>query len=273
LEIDENKKSLFQKFIGRQYTHPYENIGQIFHELVIIPTLFFYPDELSIIHGSALELKDKKGIIIGGTGGVGKTSLELLLISKVKSKFLSDDITIIDKAGYIWPNYAYPKIYRYNTVGKKSLEKKVLQDRGFLDKVQWNFIKFFPDRPSRRRVNPKTFYDEKIGFRTKVSDYFILFRGNYKDFDIRKISSEEAAKINLEIIKTEYSMFFKHLFWHKVNRSILNDEQLIDADLVLSKWYSLQKKVLSSCRCNLVEIPMDSDISELEEKMLSYLKQ
>ena len=35
LTFDENKKSWGRKLRSIQYTHPYENIGQIFHELIV----------------------------------------------------------------------------------------------------------------------------------------------------------------------------------------------------------------------------------------------
>ena len=184
LIIDENQRSFIQKYNGIQHTHPFEDIGRIFHELVLIPSLFFFADSIALIHGSALETKNNDSIIIGGAGGVGKTSLELFLIFNKNLKFLADDIVIVDKDKFVWPNYAYPKIYGYNTKENKDLEKKVLQKRGVLDKAQWLFKKSLTGRPVRRRVNPKIFYNGSISNGSKLSDYFILFRGDYKDFEI-----------------------------------------------------------------------------------------
>jgi hypothetical protein len=271
-DFNENKKDIYRKFFSIQYTHPYEDIGQIFHELVLIPTLFFYPDDISIIHGSAVQTKEKKAVLIGGTGGVGKTSLELSLIQKNNFKFLADDITIIDKNTNLWPNYAFPKIYRYNTQNREEIEKKVLKNRGFFDRFQWNFFKLFPNKPIRRRINPKLFYDNKIGDRSKLTDYFILFKGNFKDFSMRKISAEKAAFLNLEIVKVEYLMFLKHIYWHRINRAVLKDELILDEETILKKWLELQKKALKKCNCNLVEIPINYNIVDIEEKMLSILK-
>lgn len=271
-DFNENKKNLYRKFLSIQFTHPYENIGKIFHELVFIPTLFFFPDDISIIHGSAVQTNNDKAVLIGGTGGVGKTSLELSLIQKNNFKFLADDICIIDKNSNLWPNYAFPKIYRYNTQNNEELEKKVLKNRGFFDRFQWHFFKLFPNKPIRRRINPKIFYNNKLGVKSKLSDYFILFKGNFKKFNIRDISAEKAANLNLEIIKAEYSMFLKHIYWHRINRSVLKDELILDEEAILKKWLVLQKKVLKKCSCNLVEIPLKFSIIDLEKKMLSIFK-
>jgi len=268
--FDENKKNFLQKLMSIQYTHPFENIGQIFHELVLIPTLFFYPADLSIIHGSALETKDNKAIIIAGTGGVGKTSLELSLIFKNQSKFLSDDIVFVDKNCYIHPNYSFPKIYGYNTIGKKNLEQRILEKRSAFDKIQWNFSKIFLNRPIRRRVNPKVFYNDKISKGLELTNYYFLFRGNYSDFSFENISAETAAKINIEIIKTEYSAFLNHLHWHKTNRLAAKEKILIDAEQVLSKWHELQKNILGQCKCYLLKIPLNAEISEIEKKFFAF---
>lgn len=271
INFNENNKNFIKKFKGIQYSYPYEDIGQIFHELVLIPSLFFFPDDISIIHGSAVQTINDKTLLIGGTGGVGKTSLELSMIHYNNFKFLSDDISIIDKDFNIWPNYAFPKIYRYNTVNKKEIEKKLLKNRKILDKFQWNFFKLFPNKPIRRRVDPRIFYDNKIGDKSELSNYFILFKGNYNDFNIKEISPEKAANISIEIIKTEYSVFFKHIFWHKINRMLLEDKIIIDEKIILKKWFDLQKKVFNKCTCNLVEIPLNYNIIDLEKKMLKHI--
>jgi len=273
LTFDENKKSLIRKFRSIQYTHPFENIGQVFHELVLIPTLFFFPEELTIIHGSALESEEKnKAIVISGTGGVGKTALELFLIFEKKLKFLADDITILDKNCYVWPNYAFPKIYGYNVLDDKVIEKKLLQHRGIFDKGQWHIIKkkFSPHRV-RRRVNPYVFYNQQVSTGSLLSKLFILFRGKYKDFFIENVSVNEAVEINLEIMKSEYTTFFKHLYWHKINRAIMQTKTMIDADCILHKWSELQKKVLKNCDCYLVKIPLKSKLMELRKWFLFAL--
>jgi len=271
LTFDENRKSWRKKLRSIQYTHPFENVGQVFHELVLIPTLFFFPEELTIIHGSALETEENKAIVIAGTGGVGKTALELFLILGKKMKFLSDDMTIIDKNGYVWPNYAFPKIYGYNVLGDKSIEEKLLQNRGIFDKVQWSLIKKISPYRVRRRVNPYIFYNQQVSTGSKLSKLFILFRGKYTNFSIEDLSVNKAIEINLKIINSEYTTFLKHLYWHEVNRLLMGIKPIIDVESVLHKWYELQKGVLNNCRCYLVKIPLGSKLTELRKWFLSVL--
>ena len=121
-----------------------------------------------------------KYLVVEGIIGVGKTSLELSMIQKNNFKFLADDVCLIDKNSNIWPNYAFPKIYRYNTQNKQEIEKKILKNRGYIDRFQWHFFKLFPNKPIRRRINPKIFYDNKVGVKSKLSDYYIFSKVTLK---------------------------------------------------------------------------------------------
>ena len=272
LTFDENKKSWRRKLRSIQYTHPYEDIGQVFHELIVTPTLLFFSDDLVIIHGSALENGKGRAIVIGGTGGVGKTFLEISLIFERDFKFLADDMVFIDKNGYVWPNYAFPKIYAYNVLGDEVAERKVLQDRGFLDVLQWHLKKRISPFRVRRRVNPRIFYDGKISRGSKISDLFILFRGKYDCFSYENISVTEAADISLEIMKNELYVFFKHLLWHKVNRLLMRAEKIIDVNRILSKWKRLYEKILDGCGCYLVKVPLESKPVELKRWFFLFLE-
>ena len=271
LVFDENKRSLLRKFRNMQYTHPFEGVGQIFHELVVFPTLFFFPHELTLLHGSALETEHRKAVVIGGTGGVGKTGLELFLISKGNLRFLADDITFIDRNGYVWPNFAFPKIYGYNVVGDESAEKKVLENRGVIDRIQWHLRKTVSTYRVRRRVNPYIFYDGHVGIGSRISRFCFLFRGRYDDFSAENVTADDAAAINLEIMKSEYTVFLKHLLWHKVNRLLLQTKTIIDIDSVLREWYQLQKRILKTCRCYVVKVPLKSDLLELTKWFVPLL--
>ena len=82
--------------------------------------------DLSLIHASGVVLSNGKAILLGGTGGIGKTSLELELCLNEKASFLTDDIAVIDKEGFLWPNLSFPKIYGYNLAGNKALKRQLL---------------------------------------------------------------------------------------------------------------------------------------------------
>jgi hypothetical protein len=61
-----------------QFSTKSEAIGQIFHELVLLPAIYFDRDRF-LIHAAGVEAPTGGVTLIGGTGGVGKTSLEIEL--------------------------------------------------------------------------------------------------------------------------------------------------------------------------------------------------
>jgi hypothetical protein len=270
--FDEYRTSWLSKFLDIQYNHPFEYIGQVFHEIVLVPTLFFFPHEVTLIHGSALETPEGKAILFAGTGGVGKTSLELELVLRGKHKFLADDICILDQKGNLWPNYAFPKIYGYNTIGNRGTETKLLQGRGILDRLQWSLKLKRSSYGVRRRVNPKVFYGGKIGKGSRLSKIFFLFRGQYSHFSVEPIlSAERVATMNVEIIKAEYGKVFEHLHWHKFNSVATGSETVLDVSDLWDSWYRLQTKIFNSCHCYLIRIPLKSTVAELKDWVSSIL--
>jgi len=266
------KPSIKEKFRHIQFMHPFEKVGQVFHELVLIPSLHFFSADVTVIHGSALEDPKGNAIILTGTGGVGKTTLELELGLKKNYKFLSDDMSILDSKGKVWPNYAFPKIYAYNTNVDRKIEEKIFENRNFLDKLQWNILKR-RGQSVRRRVNPYLFFDKRISRGAKISKLFILFRGSYKHLSIEKIPAERVVEMNIEVIKSEYQQFYRHLNWHKFNCLGRDQPPQLDLNKLLNDWQKLQNTIFSKTSCNLVKIPVGYSTSQLDNTFCRILEE
>jgi alkyl hydroperoxide reductase subunit AhpC len=78
---------------------------------------------------------------------------------------------------------------------------------------------------------------------------------------LEKISKEEIAEINLEIIKSEFSDVFKHLQWHRFNRIALGKESLISQKEIADKYSRIQKSALQNTDVFLLKIPLNKKIS------------
>lgn len=245
-------KQVFSKFRNIQFTTFDESAGQVFHEVLMTPSVYFF-DNLFLIHGSALVSPEGDAVIFGGTGGTGKTS-SLLALGQKGWKFLSDDICVLDNNGNICPNYAYPKIYAYNTVGNKELEKKLLYKKGVINRFQWHFFKRISLSRVRRRIAPDILYEVERSPKP-LKRYYILSRGDYEKPKITKISPEVSAEASLRIIKSEYWVFNNHLYWHEFNQMIHGNKPVITSNEVFNRWLSNMKKVLSNVDNFLVEIP------------------
>jgi len=217
------KGSFLQKFLSMECRNTLENLVQIFHELIAVPVIFFDKWRFPV-HASAVYDNDLQQVIMfGGTGGVGKTSLELFLSRNKRYSFFADDICVIDKDGFAYPNLAYPKIYGYNTSPNLISVKKLLKEESTLSKIHW-FFHYRLRGPSkvRRKLNPHCLF--KGGVRkekSKVGKYYILYRtATVEDVELGEISIEEAVKSTLEIIKNEYWVFLRNIRWLTVNLSL-----------------------------------------------------
>ena len=79
----------------------------------LLITMLFFGNVLPI-HGSAIISENKNVFIFSGTGGIGKTFLEMSFILKDNYGFFADDIVLIGDNCSAFANYAFPKIYQYN---------------------------------------------------------------------------------------------------------------------------------------------------------------
>lgn len=219
ISIELTRKSKFLKILSYDYRSNFDVVGTILHELVLVPMTYFF-DNLAIVHSSAFKNNDTGEVFMaGGTGGVGKTSLELLFCKKENYSFISDDIAVVDAAGFIYPNLSYPKIYGYNTVSDKGFEKLILSDDILVEKAHWFLMKKLRGvEKIRRRVCPVKLYSDVENEKLTISKYFILLKSdNNNEIKKEKIVSKDVVKLTLDIIKNEYHAFHQHIVWHEYN--------------------------------------------------------
>lgn len=122
------------------------------------------------MHGSCVELPNKKGLMVIGWDHSGKSTLAINMVGE-GAKFLSDDITILSKDFA----YSYPKNPKIFT-GMHFLARR-LNSVPFINRVLG----------LNRTVPPKNVIDK-----TKVKYMFI---SRYGKKNIRNIRQKEAAKI------------------------------------------------------------------------------
>ncbi|MDH5676831.1 MAG: hypothetical protein OEZ06_32245 [Myxococcales bacterium] len=235
---------------------PAESFGQAFHELVLVPSVYFDSD-LVPVHASAFQLSDGTAVLIGGTGGVGKTSLELSFCLGGEHPFVSDDIAVVDGTGQVWPNLAYPKIYAYNLAGS-SLRQRVLAGRPPLDLLHWHYrSRLMGPNSVRRRVDPGLFYGACAAGASQLAHYFVLRRDPVPEVQIEGLTPADAAAISTEIIQAEYQILHNHLIWHEYNSRLRAMEPCLTIDETLARFRAVGERALSGARSHLVRIPND----------------
>jgi len=264
------RKNFLRKFISMEYKNNIENIGQLLHELVFIPINFFIGNK-TIIHSSSMKNTiTGKSVMIGGTGGVGKTSLELMLCRDLNYSFISDDIAVVDDECNIYPNLASPKIYAYNLAGNDSLKSLIFKKRNFMDKLQWWFIKNIRGNNNvRRAVSPQLLYKNYETCKNRLGDYFVLYKSNdVNEITVTELDAKEASSLTLDIMKNEYHSVFQHITWHEYNCRLMNFKPIVVLDSILAKWLGTYNEIFKSIKCYSVKIPVDIS----HEQFLSEMK-
>lgn len=249
--------SFIRKFLNMEFATREERIAQTLFEGAIVPSVFF--DNEKILVHSAGFMKGNKNIIVGGTGGSGKTSLEIELCLNHNYTFLNDDIAIIDNNGNLLPNLAHPKIYGYNLKGNPLLKKKLFSSLSVFSKFHWWFtFKLFGSSKVRRRL----FIKNNINFSNQhlpLSHYFILSKERVDDISIEKISGKTAAKLHHTVILAEYSLFINHFHWHEFNSTIDNIDPIINYSIFSENLYTNALSIFGKSNNYLIRIPLEID--------------
>lgn len=247
-------RKIIRKWLNMQFTNRVENIGQIFHENILIPLSFFIKD-VAPIHASGFQYQNKT-YLLGGTGGVGKTTLELLFCLKKNAAFITDDIAIINKKSAVYPNYNYPKIYGYNLIENKELKKKLFKNSGLLNKIHW-FLhqKLFGIQKVRRKISPFKLFSSVVKNTCTLTDYLILFKSETNTITQEKMAIKNTVKASISVILTEYAYFFNQLQWHEFNATVLGENPIYTVSFLEEKWTKIVETALQNSNNNVVKIP------------------
>jgi len=262
--LKDRSRNIIKKFYRSYFSHIYELVGMLFHENVLLPTiLMFFSAELAVLHGSTIADKDGNAYLLSGTGGTGKTSSSLQFLLKDNLYFLSDDMCVVDKTGKIFSNFAYPKIYFYNTINQKDIEKKVLHTASLLDRFNWKFWTFL-NKSVFRRIPPQVLYDNRILFEGKLKRIFILFRCNVSQAVFSTLDKNAFVNLSVEIIKAEWSrLLFNYLISYKFNNESLGKKSIVDMDIIVNNFKLIYASLYDKSEVYLVKIPFESKPEEL----------
>ncbi|MEQ8239492.1 MAG: hypothetical protein RIA69_09790 [Cyclobacteriaceae bacterium] len=264
---------LLRKWMNMQFTSHKEAIGQWIHEHILVPYAFT-TENLALIHASAVRTQSGKTLLFGGTGGVGKTSLEITLCKDHSAAFVSDDICIINNEGEVSPNLAYPKVYAYNIQGDAFTKKQIFSGRSLLDKLHFKLHATIRGKQFvRRRISPKDFYGSVVNSKIPIDAFLILFRCETEEITFEEITPEKAALLNRLVISREYNVFFDHLVWSSYNALASDQAAFLNYDILIDKNEKVLAQALTTVeKCWLVKIPMKINHRHYQQKMVQGLK-
>jgi hypothetical protein len=252
-----------RKWKNIQFTSRAESGGQVLHELVLLPALHFF-DELVPLHASSLRLPDGRVVALGGTGGIGKTSLELELCRHRGCSFLADDISVLDGAGRLWPNFNYPKIYAYNVQGDSALRERLIPARDVVNRVQWEFKRQRGGERARRRISPLSLYGRVMNEAAPLSAYWLLVPASAAQPEAVHIDAERATEMTLAVLRSEFQLFHSHIAFHEFNCIARGTSPILTVDGVFARWRKLLLERLATVDCALLRIPRKMDHEEFK---------
>jgi hypothetical protein len=268
------KPDLIRHFLDMEFGTIDEKIEQIIHELMFVPMNYFF-DGRALIHASAFISPEGETILIGGTGGIGKTSLELYLCKEKGFTFVSDDMCVVNEQGFVYPNLALVKIYAYNVLDDKELKKKLLKGRGLLDNLHWHLsLKLRGANKVRRKISPMKLYEKHSKNESKISKYYILVR-NKETAKLKKMKIDEkmAADLTIKIIQCEYSAFHQHILWHEYNSLLGNFRPLITLEEVFLRWERVLNCAFKNTDIFVVHVPEKYDHKRFLEEFYNILNE
>jgi hypothetical protein len=260
-----------RRWLDMQFTTREERAGVIFHEMVMIPSVYF-DHGLALVHASAFEDPMGGVTLVGGTGGVGKTSLEIELCLHHGFRFLADDVTVVGRDGHVWPNLAFPKIYAYNLEDNPELAARVLGRRGWPDRLHWHGHRRRGPAHVRRRVAPEVLYGGFSREGGPLRRYVILVREDRPALEVSELPPATAAEMSVAVMETEYREFNNHLHWHAFNRLAAGREPVLRGRDVLDRWREHLTLVFGGASCRLARVPLRMAHGDFKRQMADVLK-
>lgn len=144
------------------------------------------------IHASSFE-KDGHGVALVASGGAGKTTSLLKLISRHSFRYLSDDIGLLDSEGMLIRTPLRMQVYAYNLHSDRWIKKRFFSTRSMLDRLSWHVRLWRKgDKSVRRRVSPEVLFGESaIAASAKLGTVIYLERVINNHFSLTQITRDE----------------------------------------------------------------------------------
>jgi len=127
------------RFIDLNYLTPAQNLAKnfMYNCFNLVSGVVILEKKLGCyLHASSMA-KDEKGVAFVASGGIGKTTSMLHLVSRKGWRYLSDDIALLDGSGKLVRTPLRMQVYAYNLLGNDGLRHDLMKGRSISDKTAW----------------------------------------------------------------------------------------------------------------------------------------
>lgn len=209
---------------------------------------------------SGMMAKDGVGIVLSGTGGCGKTSNMMELISNGSGyKYISEDFGIISKEGFLYDMQKKAAIYSTDVKWGNPILVNAIKSLPLIQRIEWNIKKRLGRIPVRY-FSPKELFGDNIAPTARLDKIFYLRRVMTEG----KASSSPMDKDEIsERVKTASFRELKELYELLCNIRAVGGKTYWDnypSVHELEDWYlSILKPVLTKARCFELVLPSNSN--------------
>ena len=171
--------------LGMEPATSYSLLWYVIHMLLL-------RNEAASLHASMVELDDR-AIGIAGTGGAGKTSVLLGLMSaRPNARYLSEDFGILDRSGFAYPSPKTLSVYS-SDAGSAFLDTAaLLAARPIVDRVRWQLYRRVLNRSPMMKVPVAVAIPpDRIGHGSPLASMVFLIRTTEPELDVAPCDTGE----------------------------------------------------------------------------------
>lgn len=183
-----------------------QSLDFLFHVYLWLTQLSLLKHGATYIHASTMYSESlRTTLLISGWGGVGKTSLTSYAYSESQGDwaFVSDDLSIIDSAGRVWPNSLAIHYYPYNLQGFQTLSLQLYRIMAPISREHWRLrAKLFGNSGVVRRVDPTALWNVSTSPQ-QLSQALFLERWPGSKPETTSMTLEEFGERSLHILLFE----------------------------------------------------------------------
>lgn len=257
---------------SRELGSAQDMVIQVIHELVLIPALLILEDRC-VLHGSAVAF-GSQGVMISGTGGVGKSSMLLEFAKDNEFAFLSDDMAVVAGNGTIYPNMAPPKIYGYNW-DRMPPQAKQLIGRSRINRAHFSVGRRIKPDYFRRKISPSDLFSNRpVGEPVMLNHAIILLRSDTESVVIDSISPQQFAEATVAVIIHEYMVIFNMLWLESFNRQLLDvPGSPLHPSRLEEKLRQVTLEGIRNANLYTVQVPLNATPSQFCPLVFDFVKQ
>lgn len=228
----------------------------------------FMKSECAFVH-SGMMSKNKRGIILSGTSGCGKTSTMMELLTYPDWKFMAEDFGIVSISGEMYDMQKKAAIYFSDAKWGNERIVNSLKRRSFVKRAEWN-IKIALGKNPVYQFKPVELFDNDIEHCSNVDELVFLVRTPANsEIEIRKLDHSEAALRVQEASFREIKELYEILMNIRAVGGAEYDNYYPTMEQLATQYIKILEDAVSNANCYELRIPSNVKPSDSADIILS----